>query len=554
MKTSSTGPRLPSLRTHASWVSGPSKQFKLVDIVKIRQGGQLAFLPKGHSPLVKLNVSHEGFIRFENSGTYAAYVGRLLGRDAALMILEGALPLFQGNPPGILRPETDQEFQAITNEFRTRELIFIDEGQLYGLAEIDRLSHLPAPETAINNGRPVYRFATVQDYIAASRSRPSLDPQVVPVTGPAAQKSVAAAAQVTSILEMPADFGLAVGQTNIGPVREVNQDYYRIVPDPRNPLRILLLAADGMGGNAAGERASNLAVRTSIAEMEKLAPVLTHISEENIDATIQEARREITRETFRDPETQGMGTTIEVIGINGNKLTGGHVGDSRVYHISSRGIPSRLTRDHSEIDETYVQQKFGDLTYPLSNAQLVEVDTYIASKSGSKYITRSLIAVPDEYRENFTTEEEQLALEANVDTYQYDLEPGDWIMVCTDGLSGPLAGNLVLRLNQYKQEGKTIQEAQRLLMEEALKTTRDNVTIILYQHPEISELLLNLASADRTVVADTLDQIADDPGRVSQQDLASAKTLAQTLSTVKDDEEIVEKAEFAGILLDALEE
>ena len=132
--------------------------------------------------------------------------------------------------------------------------------------------------------------------------------------------------------------------SDVGCVRKNNEDSYGVFLADGSTDRSLLIVADGMGGAAAGEVASRMAVemvRDSFfgAARDESVP-------EALQRAMQDAHQAIYRKSSEDPALAGMGTTCTVAAILGNDLWIGHVGDSRAYLAVSGGI-NQVTRDHS---------------------------------------------------------------------------------------------------------------------------------------------------------------------------------------------------------------
>jgi protein phosphatase len=218
---------------------------------------------------------------------------------------------------------------------------------------------------------------------------------------------------------------LAAG-TNVGLIRQNNEDNFVVSSDlstsewliPQagsyadlGELGALLVVADGMGGANAGEVASAIAVETI---QEKFTPELLHeavtddkTAQEYLKAVVKEADLNILSRSKEDASTQGMGTTIVMAWILGDKAYVCWCGDSRCYVLNKRNGLIQLSKDHSYVQELVDK---GELSaelmhdHPLSNV-----------------ITRCL---GDENTR------------ANPETRIYQLHNGDIIMLCSDGLCG----------------------------------------------------------------------------------------------------------------------
>lgn len=148
----------------------------------------------------------------------------------------------------------------------------------------------------------------------------------------------------------------AFAKTDIGRIRENNQDYYRIAT-PEDELQ-LYMVADGMGGYNGGEVASKLSV-LSVQEFLKEHWKTEKLAEKGwietiLEEAIEYANTKVYQKAKENQELEGMGTTLEVCVIYNNKVYIGHVGDSAVYRIRKQFI-RKLTTDHS-----YVQQLVKD--------------------------------------------------------------------------------------------------------------------------------------------------------------------------------------------------
>ncbi len=247
------------------------------------------------------------------------------------------------------------------------------------------------------------------------------------------------------------------GITDIGRKRPNNEDNY-LINDELN----LYVVADGMGGHAAGEFASQIAVDTveevflNLGRDEHVAPLNGEVSRddqirEKLEYAIRLAGRRIYERALDEPEYRGMGTTALAIYMNGNRMFISHVGDSRGYRIRREGI-EQLTEDHSLVME---QIKAGLITPEHAKTHRLK-----------NIITRSL-----GYQE-----------EVEVDTRIETLEPGDTFLLCSDGLSNIVEEDemheIVCRLH--------FQEAVFQLVEVALdRGGDDNITLILARVDEV---------------------------------------------------------------------
>lgn len=154
----------------------------------------------------------------------------------------------------------------------------------------------------------------------------------------------------------------AFGQSNVGRVRSSNEDSWGVFPELR-----FFVVADGMGGHAAGEVASKLAVET-MADFIKSTLVPDEVTwpgdldldpdlsfpAKRLIAAGKLANSKIFHDSQADSKLSGMGTTMVCVLIEGDKAYVAHVGDSRAYLIRN-GTIDQVTNDHSLIND-YIQQ------------------------------------------------------------------------------------------------------------------------------------------------------------------------------------------------------
>lgn len=127
------------------------------------------------------------------------------------------------------------------------------------------------------------------------------------------------------------------GITNPGLIRDNNEDFYSIRPEDG-----LLIVADGMGGHAAGETASKLAVQTVLENLNQYSD----LSEAKVKAAIIAANQAILAEAEGNPDLKGMGTTFTLVAVMKDNLLLGHIGDSMAFLID-RDTILPITSDHS---------------------------------------------------------------------------------------------------------------------------------------------------------------------------------------------------------------
>ena len=230
--------------------------------------------------------------------------------------------------------------------------------------------------------------------------------------------------------------------TDVGMVRQVNQDYVYTTDNSLGPLPNLFVVADGMGGHQAGDYASKYTV-------EVLRRELKQSEEEDVEkalvSAIKTANREIIKKASQDPHLKGMGTTVVVATIVNQMMYFANVGDSRLYLIN-QGI-TQLTKDHSLVEEMV---RLGGIKPEEAK-----------SHPDKNIITRAIGA----------------KAEVDVDFYEHRLKRGDIILMCTDGLSNMVEDE---ELFHIVQGGRDIVEAGTSLVEAAKENGgTDNIGLVL---------------------------------------------------------------------------
>jgi protein phosphatase len=196
----------------------------------------------------------------------------------------------------------------------------------------------------------------------------------------------------------------AAALSDRGQVRTTNEDSVYLEPAGSLEARargILCVVADGMGGYAAGEVASRLAVQGI---RNRYYAGASNVIVDALRTAIEQTNVEVWQQAQRQPEMNGMGCTLTAAVVLGDELIIGHVGDSRAYLVRGNRI-AQITRDHSWVEE---QVEAGALTREQANRH-----------PQRNVILRALGAKPV----------------VAVDLFQEKLEDGDVVVLCSDGLS-----------------------------------------------------------------------------------------------------------------------
>lgn len=244
----------------------------------------------------------------------------------------------------------------------------------------------------------------------------------------------------------------AFGLSHVGRQRQHNEDSWLVESNAR-----LFLVADGMGGHAAGEIASRIAV-------DSISEFILHTKEDDgtwphaydehykrstnrLVAAVRLANTRVLEAMRKDARLRGMGTTVVACLADDETMSVAHVGDSRAYLIRN-GELSRITNDHSWVFE---QVQAGMLTeaeaekHPLRNV-----------------ITRALGG----------------ALSVSPDASEIEVRKGDVYLLCSDGLTGMVPEEEILRV--VTQNSDDLEQACQKLIDTANERGGlDNITAVL---------------------------------------------------------------------------
>jgi PPM family protein phosphatase len=244
----------------------------------------------------------------------------------------------------------------------------------------------------------------------------------------------------------------AFGATHVGRQRQHNEDAFLVEDEAK-----LFLVADGMGGHAAGEIASRIAV-------DSISEFILHTKEDDgtwphaydehfrrstnrLVAALRTANTRVLEAMRKDARLRGMGTTVVACMAENDTMSVAHVGDSRAYLIRE-GQLSRITNDHSWVFE---QVQAGMLTeaeaekHPLRNV-----------------ITRALGG----------------ALQVTPDASEIEARSGDVFLLCSDGLTGMVPENEIARI-VTATNGDLEKACQELIDAANERGGLDNVTAVL---------------------------------------------------------------------------
>ncbi|NET60591.1 MAG: Stp1/IreP family PP2C-type Ser/Thr phosphatase [Symploca sp. SIO2E6] len=242
--------------------------------------------------------------------------------------------------------------------------------------------------------------------------------------------------------------GRFTGLTDPGLLRAVNQDNYYTDPDGR-----FSIVADGMGGHAGGQEASQLAtkaIQTYLHESWNLPTPSTQLLEQAID----KANEAIIADQQAHPERSDMGTTAVVVMFRNKECWFGHVGDSRIYRLRNSEL-EQITEDHTWVAKA---MKAGDI----SPEQ--------ARNHPWRHVLSQCLGRKDLHQ---------------MDIELIDVESGDRLLLCSDGLTEELSDALIADYLQPSLDEK--QAAEKLIEAAKENGGRDNITVVIAEVDEIRD-------------------------------------------------------------------
>lgn len=229
--------------------------------------------------------------------------------------------------------------------------------------------------------------------------------------------------------------------TDVGMKRHNNEDSY--IVNVANEDKIFIVA-DGMGGHNAGEIASLEACRITESYILEQKGSIESVLREGV----VKANRDIYVRAAENPSMKGMGTTIDVCVVRDNTLHIAHVGDSRVYIINNDSI-RRVTKDHSIVGMM------------LEEGSITEEQARVHPQRN--YITRAVGS----------------AVNIEVDIIHEDVHSGEWVLMCTDGLTNMVEKDV---LHSIVTGAESVNDGACELVRRAKENGGDdNITVILFR-------------------------------------------------------------------------
>lgn len=232
--------------------------------------------------------------------------------------------------------------------------------------------------------------------------------------------------------------------TDIGRKRQLNQDFIYLSETPIGNLPNVFIVADGMGGHNAGDYASRYAVETAV---EEIGASFEKNPARIMGRAIDKANELIRKRAQEDMALSGMGTTMVIASCMGRYLEVANVGDSRLYVVNRDEI-EQITQDHSLVEEM---------------VRMGGIDRESARNHPDKNIITRAIGARDYVEADF---------------FQYELQTGDMVLLCSDGLTNMLEDEEIRRI---LTGGGSLRERVEALVRQANENGgKDNISVIVF--------------------------------------------------------------------------
>ncbi|MBN1440629.1 MAG: serine/threonine-protein phosphatase [Anaerolineales bacterium] len=251
--------------------------------------------------------------------------------------------------------------------------------------------------------------------------------------------------------------------SHIGQVRTNNEDRFAVVPLECNGVRsVLALVADGVGGHAAGEVASQTAVETAVNAV-RADPCANPVKV--LPEAVIRAGQAVFSQAAKDPALRGMATTLAAVWVVGRRLYSITVGDSRIY-MRRKGITFQASVDHTWVQEAVEHGLLTpDQAHMHPNAHVLR--RHLGGEKDPQPDPRLRIS-PDE------------PLPESAEHQGMTMEDGDALVLCTDGLSDLVQAEDIGRALRHRRLERTIQELIELARR---RGGHDNITVAALRFP-----------------------------------------------------------------------
>lgn len=232
-----------------------------------------------------------------------------------------------------------------------------------------------------------------------------------------------------------------IGHTDVGRVRSNNEDIFMINADIG-----YCLVADGMGGAAAGEMASQIFAQTAAEVFDQLKAPSEQELVDCIQNVFLQANDRILAHVELHPDHKGMGCTAELLAFSATGFVIGHMGDSRTYRLRQRNL-KQLTKDHSLVQDQIDQG-------------------LITAEQARSHRMRNIILRAVGVRPS-----------PALDTLRGPVFPGDLFLLCSDGLTDLVQDEEIFKI--LATNSKISSKAKQLVELANFIGGKDNITVVL---------------------------------------------------------------------------
>ncbi len=232
--------------------------------------------------------------------------------------------------------------------------------------------------------------------------------------------------------------------TDIGRRRQLNQDFIYCSETPVGNLPNVFIVADGMGGHNAGGYASVLAVETVV---EEIGASFEKSPVKILDHAIKRANTVLRKRAGEHFSLSGMGTTLVAATCIGRYLEVANVGDSRLYVVNDE--ITQITVDHSLVEEM---------------VRMGGINREEARNHPDKNIITRAVGAKDD---------------VEVDFFNLELQTGDMVLLCSDGLTNMVDDEMILRI--IKNGGNLRDRVEELVETANINGGKDNISVVIIE-------------------------------------------------------------------------
>lgn len=232
--------------------------------------------------------------------------------------------------------------------------------------------------------------------------------------------------------------------TDIGRRRQLNQDFVYCSETPVGNLPNVFIVADGMGGHNAGDYASVLAVETVV---EEIGASFEKSPVKILEHAITKANTVLRQRASENFSLSGMGTTLVAATCIGRYLEVANVGDSRLYVVGDE--ITQVTVDHSLVEEM---------------VRMGGINREEARNHPDKNIITRAVGAKDD---------------VEVDFFNLELQTGDMVLLCSDGLTNMVDDEMILRI--IKNGGNLRDRVEELVETANINGGKDNISVVIIE-------------------------------------------------------------------------